>query len=176
MSLQGGNLRFHSSLYRLEPPTWRCLEIMNLNKIEWFWQRIHEPRRAVGHKNAWTPWVHDFKIQIFYSEMDPTGQLNFFIQPDFVSDIDFKCLVSQNQKTSVDSLLRIDFKKPNIFMPIHGYKPRTGNNCGYLINEWAENGLWSCDRHMNNCIFQCGLKSVVVSCQCQNIGPFTFLA
>ena len=122
------------------------------------------------------PWVHDFKIQIFYSEMDPTGQLNFFIRPDFVSDIDFKCLVSQNQTTSVDSLLRIDFKKPNIFMPINGYKPRTGNNCGYLINEWPENGLWSCDRQMNNCIFQCGLKSVVVSCQCQNIGPFIFLA
>ena len=110
------------------------------------------------------------------SEMDPTGQMNFFIRPDFVSAIDFKCLASQNQKTSVDSLLRIDSKKPNKFMPIHGYKPRTINNCRYLINEWPEYGLWSCDMHMNNCIFQCGLKSVTVSCQCENIGLFISLA
>ena len=110
--------------------------------------------------------------------MDPTGQMDFFIRPDFVSDIEFNCLVSQNQKTitKVDSLLRIDFKKPNKFMPIDGYKPRTSNNCQYLINEWPENGLWSCDMHMNNCIFQCGMKSVMVSCQCKNIGPFISLA
>ena len=110
----------------------------------------------------------------FYSEFDPDRPMNFFIGPDFVSAIDFHCLKTQNHKkvTTVDSLLRIDLQKPNKFLLIHGYKPRTSGNCQYLIDKWPENGLWACDLHMNNCIFQCGPNStgVTVSCQCQNIG------
>ena len=100
--------------------------------------------------------------------------MDFFIGPDFVSETGFHCLDTQNRKKlmNVDSLLRVDSKKPNKFLPTHGYKPRTINNCQYLINEWPENGLWSCDMYMNNCIFQCGSNTVTVSCNCQNIGLF----
>ena len=157
---------------------WKCLEMINAHKNESFRLRIHEPPHSADEKYGESMGARCQDWNIFSSEMDPTGQMDFFIRSDFVSDIEFSCLASQNQKTitRVDSLLRIDFKKPNKFMPIDGYKPRTSNNCQYLINEWPENGLWSCDMHMNNCIFQCGMKSVMVSCQCKNIGPFISLA